>query len=77
MVEHGGLLDDMAVKNIQFGCEKGTVLTGPSHNWQNFGPWSKPCHVGSICGMQAKTEEVQGWGDDTTTLCDVKFFCCV
>ncbi|KAK9402453.1 hypothetical protein NXF25_010809, partial [Crotalus adamanteus] len=75
MVEHRGLLDDMAVKNIQFSCEKGTVLTGPPHNGPNFRPWSKHCHVGSICGMQVKTEEVQGWRDDTT-ICDVKFFCC-
>ncbi|XP_070607630.1 vitelline membrane outer layer protein 1-like [Erythrolamprus reginae] len=76
MAEDKGLLDDMVAKNIQFRCKEGTVLMGLSHNGQNFGPWSKHCRVGSICGIQAKTEEAQGRGDDTT-LRDMKFFCCV
>ncbi|XP_026562566.1 vitelline membrane outer layer protein 1-like [Pseudonaja textilis] len=76
MVEDKGLHDDMAAKNIQFRCKEGSVLTGLSHYVQNFGPWSKHCRVGSICGIQGKTEEVQGQGDDAT-LRDMKFFCCV
>ncbi|KAM6448158.1 vitelline membrane outer layer protein 1-like [Liasis olivaceus] len=72
--EHKGLLDDMAVNNIKFSCEDGTVLMGQAHNWGSYGPWSKRCPVGFICGIQTKIEEErQG---DNRSLNDIKFFCC-
>ncbi|XP_025029496.1 vitelline membrane outer layer protein 1-like [Python bivittatus] len=74
MEEHKGLLDDIAVNNIQFSCEDGTVLTGQTHNWGSYGPWSKRCPVGFICGIQTKIEE-ESQGDNAS-LNDIKFFCC-
>ncbi|XP_042312083.1 vitelline membrane outer layer protein 1-like [Sceloporus undulatus] len=71
-----GLGDDTSATNIKFRCEDGTEVSGESSSWRHpFGPWSKRCPSGSICGMQTKVES-KLVGVEETSLNDVKFFCC-
>ncbi|XP_034971858.2 vitelline membrane outer layer protein 1-like [Zootoca vivipara] len=66
--------DDTAANNIQFNCGDGTGLEGKGLDFGTYGPWSKRCTAGSICGIQTKVEI--GSSNDETALNDVRFFCC-
>ncbi|XP_067322400.1 vitelline membrane outer layer protein 1-like [Anolis sagrei] len=70
-----GILDDTGANNIQFKCQNGDLLKLSSYEWGTFGPWSKSCDPGAICGSQAKVEEPLPIGDNTG-LNDIIFYCC-
>ncbi|XP_060129989.1 vitelline membrane outer layer protein 1-like [Zootoca vivipara] len=71
--EHGKI-DNTGANNIEFNCGDETRLEGNGLDFGKYGPWSKRCTAGAICGIQTK---VQGLVDlDNTALNDVKFFCC-
>ncbi|XP_067322401.1 vitelline membrane outer layer protein 1-like [Anolis sagrei] len=72
-----GMLDDSGANNIQFRCQNGDVMKGESKEWGHFGPWSKDCEPGAICGIQTKVDLGKtGIFSDDTGLNDVKFYCC-
>ncbi|XP_067322402.1 vitelline membrane outer layer protein 1-like [Anolis sagrei] len=72
-----GPMDDSTANNILFKCQSGEQLKGESKEWGTYGPWSKACEKGAICGIQSKVEpEKAGIMHDNTGLNDVKFYCC-
>ena len=80
--QHGG--DDTAANYIKFHCrdfaassQEYELAFGSGHGlFGNFGQWSETCPPNSaVCGIQARIEDVQGGGDDTS-LNNIKLFCC-